>query len=493
MQKFFTFSYFGISKKNSCDIMTDLVRFIELEHVKMENKPLVSFKEIRELTNDYLHPTNSLYDYIDKIVDNMNFLQFPNIPVAENLKNIFNDLTFKKEVKYWLHLILLYKKHSLKPLSEKKAIDKINSSTQSQNKLRNIIKSFRHSYFRENNSYNDRAEIAKKLSSPSYINSLINDEKTTFKLILERGLIANNPYNNPYINLIDEESNMYSDIKNLNRDTFLNKLKSFINAFSLHSCSISNQGEEWELIANYIIERITNINFMNNAYNLFINSDKQRTFFWLKTLSIYPLLNFRIKLANLIYKKDIPIDMLKSIYETIMYQTFCYFPLLYSLLQTYLSKNESIVSTKFIKAISDQIKEFVLIDNHLYSNYNFFIEENKKTDLLIINPIYTFPSINDDHSAINVYLKRYNEIMKFYLDTLTFKMKHNIFDYLCKARNLSFITNVKNLSILSNEQHLLDTQTQYFYEFMDNYFTKNKNIKSIYSDSYYVLSKSKLK
>ena len=486
MQKFFTFSYFDISKKNSCDIMTDLVRFIELEHVKMENKPLVSFKEIRELTNDYLHPTNSLYDYIDKIVDNMNFLQFPNIPVSENLKNIFNDLTFEKEVKYWLYLILLYKKHSLKPLSEKKAIDKINGSIQLQNKLRNIIKSFRYSYFRENNSYKGRAEIVKKLSSPLYINSLINDEKTTFKLILERGLIANNPFNNPYINLMDEESNMYSDIKNLNSDTILNKLEAFINAFSLHSCSISDQGEEWELIANYIIERITNINFMNNAYNLFINSDKQRTFFWLKTLSAYPLLNFRIKLADLIYTKDMPLDILKSIYATVMYQTFCYFPLLYSMLQTYLSKNESIKSTEFTKAVSKQIKEFVLMDNYSHSNYKFFIEENKKNTLLIINPVYTFPSINDEHSVINVYLKRYNEIMKFYLDTLTFKIKHNIFDYLCKARNLSFITDIKNLYMLSNEEHSLNAQTQHFYEFMDSYFTKNKNIKSIYSDSYYV-------
>lgn len=250
----------------------------------------------------------------------------------------------------------------------------------------------------------------------------ISSYNSIYDFLILKGLLTTPAKNNPYILLYehlssdDDERNRTEASKSLmnskRKDLRIHDLEELLDHFSLHIIKIEDQSTSFQCLANYIIERITNINLVNHIYDSFKKFEKPKEnlkiWYYLMNLfgalGIYPLVKFRLRLIewyiNNCKETDNKLDKntLKDIGYTIFYQTFVFFPMLQNVFTLLLSPGRNTFSK----------------ENEDGNNKDALFQENfpkdKKRVGFTIRPVHDFPDLLDKNDKI-----MYNDILKMVL------------------------------------------------------------------------------
>ena len=160
--------------------------------------------------------------------------------------------------------------------------------------------------------------------------------------------------------------------------TMLEKIEKFITYFRLQNLKFFEQPPEFQNIAGYILERITNVNLINSLHRKILNTDNL-DFIKFSILAMHPLVRFRRELIEHLDAQKNPVTA--NLPDLMLKQTMFYFPLLCRIFDLLLEiyKHETI-------PCSDETAD----DTVLQTSYGHGFDVFKK-DVEGIEPIVDFP------------------------------------------------------------------------------------------------------
>ena len=444
-----------------------------------------SFKEIYERYN-YIQKFTSATEFIQSILElcegNLNLLYPPyySKEIIKDLKLIFEKFEFTNELKEYINMIILYKNSLHQDVTlnltstiaelTKKHHDSIDDDTQKS--LCAFFTSKKAEMWKAHNEENQHSFV----ESPNYIYSLIFNKpplilrknckksqgmtfNSIYDFVLAKGLLTTSKSNNPHAILADFLPSESEWSKRKLYNTFTpSKMKRFLNGFSLYHINLNDMSSDFKLLFNYIVERITNLNFINYYFEHKKNQSAHMNEAYIGleiVLGIYPLMNFRLKLLKFLLetsdeafralseKSSIKMDVL----QTAAYQSLFFFPILSMLIDIYYPKN----GMTLLKTTNNNID--------LFESYS---ETARKYQRFKLKPKFDFPALKDVADII-FYNSTLDICLKLYLETLSADVNFCMLKFIqpiVYSQPQPFFTNVRLPDIPFLEAQVIRTLKQ---------------------------------
>ena len=246
-------------------------------------------------------------------------------------------------------------------------------------------KSIRGNFSSNLNSYKNSNKNLEnvELYNMLFPNDLVYEESrkswctSIYQFMIKSALIA---IPSQYVPFIDDNYTLELEYDKKNE---AERLQSFINHFYLAELEDSNsKNESFFIIAEYLLERLSNANLINALYNK-IESTKQKDWLDLSILSFHPLLSYRCNLIDIInVENDELTDALRYVREVLYHQIFIYLPLLCRLFDL------------FILILEE--RDIPIFDNVSHFD-KFRIWEKLDNEM---TPKQKFPKLDDDSKVI---------------------------------------------------------------------------------------------